>query len=509
MTTTIARSQIHKSYIDLDQNEARNLRLQQLGTDIASPVDGLIFYRTDTDKVRVYINGSWEDLATMDDLTAGGLTSALFDLKGDLLVGTGSDTVSRKAAGANGTLLVADSTQSDGLIWRVLADGDIPSAIARDAEVTSAISTHAALAVLDGDTAGGVLAGTYPSPSFAADMATQAELDAHTGQVTGAHAASAISFSPAANIAATTVQAALVEVVSDLTASITSVTESKIWKDPVRIVTLSNDTLSGLAARDGITPVAGDRVLVAAQTAGAANGIYVAAAGAWARSADADIAAELTNATTLVTAGTVSSGDTYTQTATITTLGTTVQTWVKSGEGNTVYTADGSTIVLTGTQFGVPASGITATQIAAAVAGNGLSGGAGTALAVATGTGLEISSDTVRIAAAAAGAGLTGGAGSALAVGAGTGITVNADDIALDTAVAVRKYAVDIGNGSATSFTVTHSLSTRDVTVSVYATATPWDEIEVDVAHTSTSTVTVAFTGLVPTTNQYRVVVHG
>ena len=35
--------------------------------------------------------------------------------------------------------------------------------------------------------AGGVLAGTYPNPSFAADMATQAELDAHTGATAGVH----------------------------------------------------------------------------------------------------------------------------------------------------------------------------------------------------------------------------------------------------------------------------------------------------------------------------------
>lgn len=50
-----------------------------------------------------------------------------------------------------------------------------------------------ASAVMDGDAAGGVLSGTYPNPGFAADMATQAELDAHTGDPTAAHAASAIS----------------------------------------------------------------------------------------------------------------------------------------------------------------------------------------------------------------------------------------------------------------------------------------------------------------------------
>ena len=64
-------------------------------------------------------------------------------------------------------------------------------------------------------------------------------------------------------------------------------------RDPCRLATTANDTLSGLAARDGVTPVAGDRVLVKAQSTGSQNGIYVAAAGAWARSVDFDADADV------------------------------------------------------------------------------------------------------------------------------------------------------------------------------------------------------------------------
>lgn len=97
-----------------------------------------------------------------------------------------------------------------------VADARIASTIARDSEVTAAIAASEAGQVRDGDAAGGVLSGTYPNPGFAADMATQAELDAHVNDASDAHDASAISIADAANdFTATDVEGALAELQSD------------------------------------------------------------------------------------------------------------------------------------------------------------------------------------------------------------------------------------------------------------------------------------------------------
>jgi hypothetical protein len=52
-------------------------------------------------------------------------------------------------------------------------------------------------------------------------------------------------------------------------------------KVSVRAATMANITLSGTQTIDGVSVVAGDRVLVKNQTSGSQNGIYVAASGAW------------------------------------------------------------------------------------------------------------------------------------------------------------------------------------------------------------------------------------
>jgi len=54
----------------------------------------------------------------------------------------------------------------------------------------------------------------------------------------------------------------------------------------VRAITDANITLSGTQTVDGVALVVGNRVLVAAQTTGSQNGVYVVSAGAWTRATD-------------------------------------------------------------------------------------------------------------------------------------------------------------------------------------------------------------------------------
>jgi len=87
-------------------------------------------------------------------------------------------------------------------------------------------------------------------------------------------------------------------------------------KDPCRLATTANDTLSGLAARDGVTPVANDRVLVKNQSTASQNGIYLAAAGGWTRTIDFDDDSDADPGTLIPVAEGTANGDTLWQLAT-------------------------------------------------------------------------------------------------------------------------------------------------------------------------------------------------
>jgi hypothetical protein len=220
------------------------------------------------------------------------------------------------------------------------------------------------------------------------------------------------------------------------------------WKASVRAATTATGTLASSFANgsviDGITLATNDRILIKDQSTGSENGIYtVNAAGAPTRATDADANAEVTSGMAVFVEVGTANADTG---------------WVLTTDGAITV----GTTALVFTQF---------TSLGQVGAGTGL-----------TKTGAVIN------------------------VIGGVGILANADDVAIDTAVVVRKFAANIGDGSTTSIAVTHSLGTKDVTWSCRQVS---DDVfvYVDAVATSTSVLTLVF-AVAPTTNQYRVIVH-
>lgn len=212
------------------------------------------------------------------------------------------------------------------------------------------------------------------------------------------------------------------------------------YKNAVKAATTTNITLSGTQTIDGIALVANDEVLVKNQTTASANGIYVVAAGAWARRADLATGANASGIAVTVEQGTANGDKVFIQTNDPAIVGTDALSFTTLGGGTTYVAGSGLTESPAGT-FNV---------------------NTGTASA----TGLEISGGAVRIAATAAGNGLVGGGGSALAVGAGTGITVAADTIAVDTSVVARTFTNAATHTAGTTVSLTHNLGKRDYVVS-------------------------------------------
>jgi hypothetical protein len=180
-------------------------------------------------------------------------------------------------------------------------------------------------------------------------------------------------------------------------------------KQSVRAASTANiATLSGPMTLDGVALVAGDRVLVKDQTTAGQNGIYVVAAGAWARSIDADVWSELVSAYVFVESGTVNADMGYLSTVDPGgALGTTAITFVQftgagqilagaglTKSGNTLDVGAGSgiavaadTVGLTGQALALhnlATNGIVARTAAATVAARSIAV-SGTGLSVTNG----------------------------------------------------------------------------------------------------------------------------
>lgn len=133
--------------------------------------------------------------------------------------------------------------------------------------------------------------------------------------------------------------------------------------------TTGNITLSGLATQTNgdwpTTLTTGMRILVKNQASSQFNGIYVAASGSWTRSLDMDTWAEVPSSFTFIEDGTTLADTGWVTTANAGgTINVTPMPWVQfSGAGS--YTA-GTGLTLTGTQFSITNTGVTATSYGSA-----------------------------------------------------------------------------------------------------------------------------------------------
>lgn len=225
--------------------------------------------------------------------------------------------------------------------------------------------------------------------------------------------------------------------------------EGMNWKDSVRAATTANLSLAAPGATiDGVTMAANDRLLVKNQTTQSENGIYIwnGAATPATRSLDASTAAELEAAVTLVEEGTTNAGTTWRQTTVNFTL----------GSGNVVWTA-----------FGTAAG-------AASETSSGI-------LELATQAETDTGTDDLR-------------AVTPLKLATYSGRKL--------------KYTTTFGDGSATSYTITHNLGTKVFEAYVYETGGSFRQVMCEIQHTSTTQATV-LTPSAPAAGAYTFVALG
>jgi hypothetical protein len=489
--------------IDLNKNELQNAVIQNLATAPATPSAGQIYYNTADNQLYIYNGTRWE---VAGNAVQSGLLSAR----------PAANTVDA------GTIYYATDTYlfyySDGSTWTqtnafgtVTAQTSYGASSGNGSATTYARADHThgtpALGTATPNAisgaAGSAGTATTPSkedhthaftPSTDLSMATfkLTNLGTPTTSTDAATKAYADTMLP---LAGGTMTGAIAMGTNKITGLgtpsadadaankgyVDSVAQGLDTKASVVAATAVAGTLATSFANgevvDGVTLATGNRILIKNQADATENGIYVVAvSGAPSRSTDMDNGTEFPGAYVFVEQGTVN-GDTgwvCTNNAPVT-LGTTNIVWTQfSGAGT--YTASNG-VLLTGSNFTF-----------APRTGYGLQTGAsGAEIKLATTSGLSLASD--------------------LAVGAGNGISVLTNTVAIDSSVVVSKYATAFGDGSATSYTITHNLGTRDVIVSVYEASGSYAEVVCDVNHATTNTITLLFS-VAPTSNQYRVVVH-
>ena len=412
-----------KYLVPIDHNllESLNFRLQNLASAPGTTGGGRMYYNS-TNNVLEYHNGTswinplaranhsgtqaWSTISSTPTTLAG---YGISDAAPSSHVGAGGAAHANVVAGgAAGFMTGADKTKLDGVATGATANAT--DAALRDRSTHTGTQLAATISNFDTQVRTSTL-NQMAAPTTSLAMNSQ--------KLTGLAAGT-----PGSNdsVRMIDMETAISTAVQNAAASIDN-------KASVRAVANANITLSAPQTIDGVSVIAGDRVLVRGQTTASANGVYVVAAGAWTRATDADATGELTPGAFWF----VEEGTTY---------------------GKSQWRIENTGAITLGT------TSITINQF-------------GQQLTYVAGNGLDLT-------------------GNVFSIGAGTGITVGATTVGIDTGVVVRKFSQDIGNNSLTSITVTHNLNTLDV-AAVVREVSGGGFVECDVTAATVNTVTLGF----------------
>lgn len=334
-------------------------------------------------------------------------------------------------------------------------------------------------------------------------------------------------------------------------------------KQAARVATTANITLSGAQTIDGVSAIAGDRVLVKDQTTTSENGIYVVAAGAWSRSSDFDSVTpidEINGAWVGVQEGTANAGKVFIEYGLVATVGTdpilftffnalssllggdmitisgstvsvdlaTVSGLESTNPGNAAgqlrAKVDGSTLEINGSnQLQVKDAGITDAKVATGIDAVKIGAGSvnntefgylnGVTSAIQTQLNAKASTalDNLSVSGLTAGDILVASSSTALqrlAPGSNGQVLTIVSGVPAYAAPGSSSFKTDWVTADGVSKAITHNLGTLDVMVQIYEKSTG-ESIDIDnIVRTSTNVVTVTATEA-PGAGDWRVLILG
>ena len=443
--------------IDLNKNQLINSVIHLLGTAPSSPTEGQVYYDTTDHHLYIYNGTSFLKL-----LLSGQIVNADIDAGAAIAL---SKLATDPLARANHTGTQSADTLTDGTTNKAFLATERTklSGIATGATANSSDATLLARANHTGT----------QTASTISDFDTQVRTS-RLDQMTAPTGSVSLNSQKITNLANGTSASDAVNL-----GQLQSIQAGLDPKASVRAATTANITLSGAQTIDGVSVIAGDRVLVKDQSTGSENGIWVAASGAWSRATDADTDAE-------VTAG--------------------MFTFVEEGTLN----ADSGWALSTNNPIVVGTTALSFVQFssaAAITAGAGLTKTGNTIdVGTASSSRIVVNSNDIDLASGI----VTPGTYKSLTVDTYGRVTAGSNPTTLSgygITDATKKYTATIGDGSTTSIVVNHALNSSDVITQIRQ-ASDNAVVLADIVNTDANNVTISF-AVAPSSSAIKVVVIG